>query len=278
MLRMKKLISLMLFFALFASHANALELLCTDDVCIIPTVTPQGEPVYGIVSPVGYHDVDIIEQAPRFDTLDGKVIALVGGSFMASTTMPVLKECILAEYPTATVYLPEEVGNAGSFAVGGTTQKTRAFQKKLQELDVDVVIAGNCGCGLCTMKETGSAIAAEYIGIPSVCIGAPSFIAQIHSTGVNHGVPVLRAVEYPGAFASHTETELEINTRQVVWPQVKTALLTPITAEEFSLYANAGELPYDQIIFDGTFDEVQEFCLANGWTDGLPSSHLRRKR
>lgn len=270
MLRMKKLISLMLFFALFASHANALELLCTDDVCIISTATPQGEPVYGIVSPVGYHDVDMIEQAPRLDTLDGKAIALVGGSFMSSTTMPVLKECILAEYPTAMVYLPEEVGNAGPFAVGGTTQKTRAFQKKLQELGVDVVVVGNCGCGLCTMKETGSAIAAEYIGIPSVCIGAPSFIAQIHSTGVNRGVPVLRSAEYPGAFASHTEAELEVNTRQVVWPQVKAALLTPITAEEVALYANAGELPYNQIIFDGTFDEVQEFCLANGWTDGLP--------
>ena len=135
---------------------------------------------------------------------------------------------------------------------------------------MDVVIVGNCGCGLCTMKETGSAIAAEYIGIPSVCIGAPSFIAQIHSTGVNRGVPVLRSAEYPGAFASQTESELEVNTRKIVWPQVKAALLTPITAEEVALYANAGELPYDQIIFDGTFDEVQEFCLANGWTDGLP--------
>ena len=54
--------------------------------------------------------------------------------------------------------------------------------------------------------------------------------------------------------------------------QVKAALLTPITAEEVALYANAGELPYDQIIFDGAFDEVQEFCLANGWTDeNLPA-------
>lgn len=81
------------------TYASALELLCTDEVCIIPTVSTQGEAVYGIVSPVGYHDVETIEQAARLDTLDGKVIALVGGSFMASTTMPVLKECILVNIP-----------------------------------------------------------------------------------------------------------------------------------------------------------------------------------
>lgn len=269
----KSIWSVLLLMAMLAAQmtsAAAKGLVCTDDVCVIPSVTEQGEPVYGIVSPVGYHDVEMIEQAARPDTLDGKVIALVGGSFMASTTMPVLRDCILAEYPTATVYLPEQVGNAGPFSVGGKTTKTRAFQQRLKELEVDVVIAGNCGCGLCTMKETGSSIAAEYIGIPTVTVGAPSFIAQIHSTGVNRGVPVLRSAEYPGAFAAHTVEELETNTRQVVWPRVKEALLTPITAEEISLYANAGELPYDQIIFDGTWDEVQEFCLASGWTDGLP--------
>ena len=250
--------------------ACALELLCTDESCIVPRFSAQGDPVYGIVSPVGYHDVEMIKQPSRPESLDGKVIALVGGSFMAATTMPVLRECILAEYPTATVYLPEQVGNAGPFSVGGKTAKTRAFQQRLTELGVEIVIAGNCGCGLCTMKETGSSIAAEYIGIPSVTIGAPGFIAQIHSTGVNRGVPVLRSAEYPGAFAAHTVEELEANTRTVVWPRVKEALMNPITETEAALYANAAEIPYDQLVFDGTYDEVQEFCQANGWTDGLP--------
>lgn len=271
MKRIKRWIALLLAAMMMSSCASALELLCRDDSCTIPTVTEQGEPVYGIVSPVGYHDVEMITQAARPDTLDGKVVALVGGSFMAADTMPVLCECILAEYPTATVYLPHEVGNAGPFAVGGQTSKTRAFQQKLQELQVDVVIVGNCGCGLCTMKETGSAIAAEYIGIPSVTIGAPGFIAQIHSTGVNRGVPVLRSAEYPGAFSAHTAEELAHNTRTVVWPRVKAALFNPVTDEEIALYANAGELPYDQVVFDGTWDEVQEFMLVNGWTDGLPA-------
>ena len=58
---------------------------CTDEVCPIPTVNENNEPVYAIVSPVGYHAVEMIEQAQRLDTLDGKRIALVGGSFMAVT-------------------------------------------------------------------------------------------------------------------------------------------------------------------------------------------------
>lgn len=272
MYRLKRLLSVCVLLIMLCSMtgAVAIELLCSEDACVIPSANEQGEPVYGVVSPVGYHDVEMIVQAERPVTLDGMVIALAGGSFMADTTMPVLRECILDEYPTATVYLPAQVGYAGPFAVGGQTQKTRAFQQKLQELGVQVLIAGNCGCGLCTMKETGSAIAAEYIGIPSVCVGAPSFIAQIHSTGVNRGVPVLRSAEYPGAFAAHTVEELEQNTRQILWPRVKEAILVPITAEEIASHANAGELPYDQIVFDGTWDEVQEFFLASGWTDGLP--------
>lgn len=127
---------------------------------------------------------------------------------MASTTHNELKKCIEEEFPDSKIFLFNDIGQAGSFSVFGATEKTKTFQEKLKALKIDAVITGNCGCGLCTTKETGNSIAAEYIGIPSVTVGAPTFIAQIHSTGVNRGVPVLRSAEYPGAFASHSEEEL----------------------------------------------------------------------
>ncbi len=243
---------------------------CDDGVCPVPLVDENNQPVYAIVSPVGYHAVDMIAQAPRLDTLAGKKIALVGGSFMASVTHEELRKCILEAYPTARVYMFQEVGNAGPYSVFGQSAQTVSFQKRLKELDIDAVITGNCGCGLCTTKETGSAIAAEYIGIPAAAVGAPTFIAQIRSTGVSRGVPVIRTAEYPGAFASHSEEELRRNTRETVWPQIVSALTEPIRQEEADRYASAGKRPFDEVIYTGTFGEVQEFCQVNGWTDGLP--------
>ena len=243
---------------------------CTDGVCLVPQYADDGSQNYAIVSPVGYHAVDMIKQAKRLDNLKGKTLALVGGSFMAVTTHNEIKRCIEKEFPTCKIYMFDDIGQAGPYSVFGTTEKTKAFQEKLKELKVDAVIVGNCGCGLCTTKETGDSIAAEYIGIPTVTVAAPTFVAQVHSTGVNRGVPVLRTAEYPGAFASHSTDELKRNAREVLWPQIKAALTTEITKEEIEKYAPEGKRPADEIIYYGNFNEIQEYLAVNGWTDGLP--------
>ena len=60
--------------------------------------------------------------------------------------------------------------------------QTHSFQNALKEFVVDAVVSGNGGCGLCTPKETGSCIAAEVLGIPSVMIAAPGFVKQAKAT------------------------------------------------------------------------------------------------
>ncbi len=243
---------------------------CMDGSCDIPEEDEDGNQIYAISSPVGYHSVEMIKQAKRLDTLNGKKIALVGGSFNANVTHEEIKKCILEKYPSAKVYMFDEVGTGGPFSVGSQSQKTKQFQDKLKDLEIDAVISGNCGCGLCTVKETGSSIAAEYIGIPTVTIGGPTFVDQIHSTGVNRGVLVLRTATYPGAFSSDSKDELVKKTRENLWPEIEKGLLNPITEEEEKIYELAGERPYDEIVYYGTFDEIQEFLEANEWTDGLP--------
>lgn len=243
---------------------------CVDGVCYVPQQDDEGNQVYAVVSPVGYHDVDMIKQAPRLDSLNGKTFALVGGSFMAVTTHNEIKKCIEKEFPDSKVYLFDEIGAAGPFSVFGTTDKTKAFQEKLKQLKVDAVITGNCGCGLCTTKETGNSIAAEYIGIPTVTVAGPTFVSQVHSTGVNRGVPVLRTAEYPGAFASDSRETLQKNAREVLWPQIKKALTEKITRKEIAEYAPEGKRPVDEIIYYGSFEDIQEYFKINNWTDGLP--------
>ena len=195
---------------------------CKDGVCTLPA---NGEAAYTVMSPVPESAVEPIKPAPRLKSLDGKTIALVGGSFMANVTHPELKRLILAEHPTAKVYLLSEIGSAGPYPRPGVVRREKdEFQRKLKEFKVDAVVSGNGGCGLCTPKETGSCIAAEVLGIPSVMIAAPGFVKQAKSAAASAGLAELRVAEYPGAFASHTRDELLENTRKVLWPQVKNAL------------------------------------------------------
>lgn len=224
-----------------------------------------------MVSPVGAPTGEMINQAPRLESLDGKTIAVVGGSFMARVTHPEIKRLILENHPTAKVILLNEIGAAGPYPGPGVRSGAKdEFQRKLKEMGVDAVISGNGGCGLCTPKETGSSIAAEHVGVPAVTVAAPTFVHQVYSSALTHGVPAPRAAAYPGAFSAHTPEELVRNTREVVWPQILKALTEPVTEEEIALRRKTavGD-PMDRV-FAGTIDGVNRFFTEQRWSDGLP--------
>lgn len=236
-------------------------------VALTPT---NATPAYAVVSPVGQSNVEMITQAPRLKTLEGKTIAVVGVSFMTGVTHPEIKRLIKANYPKARVILLDEIGFSGPFPAPGVKRKqNEEFKQKLREMGVDAVISGNGGCGLCTPKETGSCITAEYLGIPSVIIAGPGFSDQARYTARNNGVPVMRVAEYPGAFAADSEETLLRNTREVLWPRIVEALTTPITEEE---RAAAGKLSGNLLddAFYGTYDEIDDYFRKQNWTDGLP--------
>lgn len=246
---------------------------CDDNICVIEEhggVMPVGE-IYKVVSPVGKASVKSIEQAPRLGSLDGKTIAIVGGSFMASVTHPELKRLILEEYPTAKVYVLSEIGSAGVFPGPGIRRRSvEDFQSKLKELCVDAVISGNGGCGLCTPKEAGSSIAAEYIGIPSVTIAGPGFADQVAVTATNNGVPVARVARYPGAFTADSEETLKANTRKILWPQIKAALTKPLIDSEQLTPDRLTVADSRQPVYSGTIDDVNTYFKEMNWSDGLP--------
>lgn len=259
--------------ALYAQNRPPQTETCNDNICLIEAnggTVPAGE-VFAVVSPLGQSIVKPIEQAPRLSTLEGKTIAIVGGSFMASVTHPELKRLILKEYPTAKVYVLGEIGSAGVFPGPGIRRKSvEVFQAKLKELGIEAVISGNGGCGLCTPKETGSSIAAEYAGIPSVTIAGPGFAEQVAVTAANNGVQVARVALYPGAFAAHSEEELLENTRKVLWPQIKEALTKPISDTEKTTFDTLPTADPGKAVFIGSIDEVNRHFNEMNWSDGLP--------
>ena len=263
---MKKAI-LFLLAALQITVISAQE--CSDTgVCRIPGASGDAEKSE-VLSPVGGNSIVDIAPAPRLTSLYGKNIAIVGGSFMASVTHPEIKRLILQHYPHAKIYVLSEIGSAGPWPGPGVVRRQKdEFVRKLKELKIDAVISGNGGCGLCTPKETGSCIAAEYEGIPSVMIAAPGFAEQAKLVAANAGVSHLRVAVYPGAFSSHDREELIKNTREVLWEQIVDALTKKFSDDES---ASAKKASDDRgIIFSGDLDEVNLYFSQNGWTDGLP--------
>ena len=262
---------------LLCLEAGAQRIVCdescklADEASVEAPVETSAEAGYAVVSPVGQSSVEMIDQAPRLETLDGKTIAVVGVSFMTSVTHPEIKRLILENYPTARVILTDEIGICGPYPAPGVRRKSvEEFQQKLRELKVDAVISGNGGCGLCTPKETGACIAAEYLGIPSVLIAAPGFMDQARYTALNNGVPVMRVALYPGAFATQTAEVLVRNTREILWPQIVDALTEPISDKERSDGASGSKGDIRDDAFYGTIDEINEYFTDMEWSDGLP--------
>ena len=106
---------------------------CPDGQCSMPAKPGEGR--YAVYSPVGKSNIQMIKQGPRLNTLDGKTIAIVGGSFMAYVTHPELKRLILKKYPKATVYVLSEVGSAGPWPGPGVVREQKdRFVAKLKEL------------------------------------------------------------------------------------------------------------------------------------------------
>ena len=241
------------------------------EVCTDGCVVGSREDAYGVYSPVPASDIKMIKQAPRLESLEGKTIAIVGGSFMAKATHPELKRLIMQEFPDAKVYVLSEVGSAGPFpGAGMRSERKEVFEAKLKELGVDAVISGNGGCGLCCPKETGNCSVAEHMGVPSVMIAAPAFAEQAQRAAAAAGVPVLRVAIYPGAFATHTHEELLKNTQEKLWPQIKKALTEPITDAERKQAARFSSKEKKGVVFTGSVDEVNTYFIQQGWSDGLP--------
>ena len=106
------LLSISLAIPIFAENIT-----CEPNLeCPLPDVLEaNSQSLYKVYSPIGENTVKFIEQAPRLSNLNGKTIAVVGGSFMASVTHPEIKRLILKSYPDAKVILLNEIGSAGPY-------------------------------------------------------------------------------------------------------------------------------------------------------------------
>ncbi len=103
------------------------------------------------------------------------------------------------------------------------------------------------------------------MGIPGVVITAPGFAEQARATGYFNGVPDIQAAVYPGAFDSHSDSQLTENCTTMVFPQIVELLTKPIVPAK----ERAAVPKPEDIVFTGTIDEVSRYFIAKRWSDGM---------
>jgi len=107
--------------------------------------------------------------------------------------------------------------------------------------------------------------AAEEAGVPSVSLTCEGFVGQAATTATGLGLPGLPVAIVPGHVDVQTVDELRANVLGVTVEGVIQGLTTP--AEKAS---DVEEPDPGEVVFEGTFDEINRFFYENGWSDGLP--------
>ena len=106
---------------------------------------------------------------------------------------------------------------------------------------------------------------AEEAGVPSVSLTCEGFIGQAATTATGLGLPNLPVAVVPGHVDVQTVEELRANVLAVTVEGVVQGLTSPPEKA-----GDVDEPEPGDIVFEGTYDEINRFYYENGWSDGLP--------
>jgi hypothetical protein len=102
-------------------------------------------------------------------------------------------------------------------------------------------------------------------GIPTATIVATAFIGQAKAIAKAQGMGNLGIAEFPGVIMNQSKEELRKNTAEVLVPNIVRELTRLVES-----VASVVEPARNDIVCEGTLDEVSEYFLQRQWTDGLP--------
>ena len=106
---------------------------------------------------------------------------------------------------------------------------------------------------------------AEQAGIPTASLCCEGFVGQAKSTSEGLGYPNLQVAMVPGHVDVQSAEELRKNVVAVTVADVIRCLTEPVAA----VTLGRDPAPRD-IVFEGSFEEVNRHFLENRWSDGLP--------
>jgi hypothetical protein len=108
--------------------------------------------------------------------------------------------------------------------------------------------------------------AAEVAGVPAVSLVCEGFVGQANTTAVGLGLAGMQLAMVPGHVDVQSAEELRRNVVNVTVDAVVKGLTGETNGH---VYSEPEPAPAD-IVFSGSFEEVNRFFYENKWSDGLP--------
>jgi hypothetical protein len=105
----------------------------------------------------------------------------------------------------------------------------------------------------------------EKAGIPAVSLICEGFMRQAATISVGLGMPNLSCAMVPGHIDVQSADELRHNILDVTTDRVIEGLTRQPEAA-----SDEAEISPKQIVFTGTFEEINEYFYSHEWSDGLP--------
>jgi hypothetical protein len=106
---------------------------------------------------------------------------------------------------------------------------------------------------------------AEKAGVPTASLVCEGFVGQAKNSCAGLGMALLPMAVVPGHPDVQADDELAQNIIGTTFEQVVQALTQATDAQQAAL-----EPGHDQVVFEGSFDEVNRYFYENQWSDGLP--------
>ena len=119
------------------------------------------------------------------------------------------------------------------------------------------------------------AVEAEKAGIPAVVVTTTGFTTIARAAAKAEGMTDLRIAEYPGAVGVHPEDLVIKNVTTVLFDRIVDALTRPVGA---ATQSPASARPPNEIVCEGSFDEINDHFRTREWTDELPIVPPTRER
>jgi len=222
------------------------------------------EATSAVHSPIGPIDRPEMLADARFEDLNGKKIAFVWDYvFRGDEMFPLIEAEIARRFPEASFVHHTEFGNIHG---KDSDPIIEGLPQALRSKGVDAMVVGVGNCGSCTPAVIRTALVAEKAGIPSVALVSSGFAKQARAVAKAMGMENVPLAVYPGVIPFDSIETVGKKLRDTVAPAVLDGFAREVAVDE-AITAYSDD-PVTE--FAGSYDEIQEYFYAKGWTDGLP--------